>query len=75
MDNWIYTKDKLPEERPGWSHSKDVNILYSDSEVSTGSYRYLNIREWADYIYGKREGVEVIAWQPLPRPHKPSHNG
>ena len=64
---WISVKDRLPENRSneGWSHSLDVNILYEDNVVSTGSYRYLNIKEWADYLYNKRD-KKVTHWQPLP---------
>ncbi|HJY22059.1 MAG TPA: hypothetical protein VJ279_04190, partial [Hanamia sp.] len=41
QDKWISVKDRLPENRSneGWSHSLDVNILYEDNVVSTGSYR------------------------------------
>ncbi len=63
-DGWV---EGLPPERKGWSNSVDVNVLYSDGLVSTGSYSY-QLKVWQDYMYGNRGILKIIKWQPLPAP-------
>ena len=67
QDGWIDVADRLPDERRGWSSSLDVNILYNDGVVSTGSVLTSpNIIKWCDYLYNDRLDNKITHWQPLP---------
>ena len=66
-DDWVRVGDGLPERRPGWSNSEDVNIYYPDGVVSFGSYSY-ELNKWQDYIYTGRSNP--TRWHPLPSPPK-----
>jgi hypothetical protein len=74
LNNWISVGYELPKDRPGFSHSENVIICYADGEVAFGAYRYLNIKEWSDMIYGERN-VPITHWQPLPSPPKNTTEG
>lgn len=65
VDGWISVEKELPEDRPGWSNSADVNICLEGGFVSTGSYSYL-LKKWYDYIYNGR--LKITHWQKLPKP-------
>jgi hypothetical protein len=58
-------QEGLPEFRAGWSNSEDVNVVYDDGVVSTGSYSF-QLKVWQDYIYGSRVIHKIMKWQKLP---------
>lgn len=65
---WVKASERLPEGRPGWSNSENVNICWQDQTgalvVSTGSYSYQQ-KKWMDYLYPDRK-EEIVYWQRLP---------
>lgn len=65
LEIWVDVKNNLPADRPGWSHSEDVNICYMDGVVSTGAYSHRN-NKWSDYLYTDRK--YPTHWTTLPPP-------
>ena len=80
-DGWIAVQDKLPED--------DVYVLityadiddenYTDICITTYGYAYLgghklDFKEWRSPFEYFRSNYKVIAWRPLPEPHRPERS-
>lgn len=58
---WIPVEEWLPEE------NEDVLVFYTNNEIQVDF-----IIEDGDWFWENREdGIEVVAWMPMPEPYKP----
>ena len=58
---WIPVEERLPEE------NEDVLVFYTNSEIQVDF-----IIEDGDWFWENREdGIEVVAWMPLPEEYRP----
>lgn len=68
-NNWIPCKEKLPENDERYKGKKVINCLVTtDNGTVTKVQRYYNEYAGTNWWWGR--GMNVIAWQPLPKGYK-----
>jgi hypothetical protein len=58
---WIPTSERLPEE-----DGEYFATVYDTDE----NYKYMDIAELEDGIWQYKDYIKVLAWMPLPQPHR-----
>ena len=73
---WIPVSERLPEENDKEFYDMQL-VTLKDGEICLGVYRNKDNEWWTRKQEGEKvytNAHEVIAWQPLPKPHNGGQN-